>query len=78
MNTETVTFGLFFFCKFLYNYGYCKEITKCSEFILIMYRSLLGLKTELHEYENEIWEVSRLITQNQCPLDQVRVLCELL
>ena len=44
---------------------------------LLVYRSLLGLKTELHEYENEIWEVSRL-TQNQCPLDQVRVLYELL
>ena len=78
MNTETVTFGINFCCKFLYNYGYCKEITKCSGFIWIMYRILLGLKTELHEYENEIWEVSRLIIQNQCPLDHVRVLCELL
>ena len=45
---------------------------------LLVYKSLLGLKTELHEYENEIWEVSRLLTQNQCPLDQVRVLYELL
>ena len=32
---------------------------------LIMYRSLLGLKTELNKYETEIWEVSRVITQNQ-------------
>jgi len=39
---------------------------------LIMYRSLLGLKTELNKCENEIWEVSRVITQNQYPLDQVR------
>jgi len=45
---------------------------------LIMYRSLLGLTTELNKYENEIWEVSSVITQNQCPLGQVRVLYELL
>jgi len=45
---------------------------------LIMYRSLLGLKTELNRYENEIWEVSRVITQNRYLLDQIRVLYELL
>ena len=45
---------------------------------LIMDRSLLGLKTELNKYETEIWEVSRAITQNQSPLDQVRVFYELL
>jgi len=45
---------------------------------LIMYRSLLGLKTELNKYETEIWEVSRVITQNQCSSEQVRVLYELL
>ena len=49
-----------------------------SSTILIMYKSLLGLKTELNKYETEIWEVSRVITQNQCPLDQVRVVYELL
>ena len=38
---------------------------------LIMYRSLLGLITELNKYGNEIWEVSRVITQNQCPLHEV-------
>jgi len=31
---------------------------------LIMCRSLLGFKTELNKYENTIWEVSRVITQN--------------
>ena len=31
---------------------------------LIMYRSLLELKTELNKYKTEIWEVSRVITQN--------------
>jgi len=41
---------------------------------LIMYRSLLGLRTESNKYENEIWEVSRVITQNQCLLDQVRTI----
>ena len=45
---------------------------------LVMYRSLLGLKTELNKHETEIWEISRVITQSQCPLDQVRVLYELL
>ena len=45
---------------------------------LIMYRSLLGLKIELNKSETEIWEVSRVITQNQCPLDQVRLVYELL
>ena len=41
-------------------------------------KTYLGLKTELSEYETEIWEVSGVITQNQCPFDQVRVLYELL
>ena len=45
---------------------------------LIMYRSLLGLKTESNKYETEMWKVSRVITQNQCSSDQVRVLYELL
>ena len=45
---------------------------------LIMYRSLLGLRTELNKYETEIWEVSGVITQNQCSSDQVRVLYEIL
>jgi len=45
---------------------------------LIMYKSLLGLKIELNKYETEIWEVSKVINQNQCSSDQVRVLYELL
>jgi len=36
---------------------------------LIMYKSLLRLKTELNKYETEIWKVSRVITQKRCPLD---------
>ena len=54
--------------------GMARELQSVvSSTSLIMCRSLLGLKTELNKYENEIWEVSRVITQNQYPLDQVRV-----
>jgi len=59
--------------------GIARELQSVvSSTSFIMYRSLLRLKTELNKYETEIWEVNRVITQNQCPLDQVRVLYELL
>jgi len=59
--------------------GIARELQSVvSSTSLIMYKSLLGLKTELNKYETEIWEVSRVITQNQCPLDQVRLVYELL
>ena len=41
---------------------------------VIMYRSLLRLKTKLNEHENEIWEVSKAMTHNQCPSNQASVI----
>jgi len=77
VNTEIVTFGKIF-RSFYIIMGIARKLQSAvSSTSLIIYRSLLGLKTELNKYETEIWEVSRVITQNQCPLDQVRVLYEL-
>ena len=72
MNTEIVTFENII-TSFYIIMGIFKSSTS-----LIMYKILLGLIAELNKYENEIWEVSTVVTQNQCPLDQVRVLYELL
>ena len=78
MNAEIETFENIF-RSFYIIMGIARKLQSVvSSTSLLVYKSLLGLKTELHEYENEIWEVSRLLTQNQCPLDQVRVLYELL
>jgi len=78
VNTEIVAFGNIF-KSFYIIMGIARKLQSVvSSTSLIMYKSLLGLKTELNKYENEIWEVSRVIIQNQCPLDQVRVLYELL
>ena len=78
MNAEIETFENIF-RSFYIIMGITRKLQSVlSSTSLLVYRSLFGLKTELHEYENEIWEVSRLLTQNQCPLDQVRVLYELL
>jgi len=41
---------------------------------VIMNKSLLGLKTKLNEHENEIWEVSKVMTQNQCSSNQAGVI----
>ena len=78
MNAEIETFENIF-RSFYIIMGIARKLQSVvSSISVIMCRSLLGLKTKLNEHENEIWEVSRLIIQNQCPLDHVRVLCELL
>jgi len=78
VNTEIATFENIF-NSFYIIVGVSRKLQiVVSSTSLIMYRSLLGLKTELNKYENKFWEVSRVITQNQCPLDQVTVTYELL
>jgi len=55
--------------------GIAKQLPSLVSSIgLIMYRSLLGLKTKLNEHENKIWEVSRIMTQNQCPSNQAGII----
>ena len=55
--------------------GIAKQLPSLvSSTSLIMYRSLLGLKTKLNKHENEIWEVSRVMTQNQCPSNQAGII----
>ena len=41
---------------------------------VIMYKSLFGLKTKLNEHKNEIWEVSKAMTHNQCLSNQASVI----
>jgi len=78
VNTEIVTVGNIFRSFYIIMGIERKLQSVVSSTSLSMYISFLGLKTELNKYENEIWEVSRVITQNRCHLDQVRVLYELL
>jgi len=54
-----------YYPKSLHNYGYCKEITKFSEFknLHFVYKLTWVGKTELNGHENEIGEVKRLMTQ---------------
>ena len=58
MNAEIVTFRNIF-RSFYIIMGIARKLQSVvSSTILIIYRSLLGLKTKLNEHENEIWEVS--------------------
>jgi len=64
-----------YFQTFLYIMGIGRKLQSVvSSTSVIMYRSLLGLKTKLSEHENEIWEVSRVLTQNQYPSNQAGVI----
>jgi len=64
VNTEIMTFENIIRSFYIIMVIARKLQSAMSSTSLIMYKSLLGLKTELNKYENAIWEVSRVITQN--------------
>ena len=74
---EITTFGFIFIRSFYLIMGIAKQLPiLVNSTSLIIYRSLLGLKTKLNEHENEIWKVSRVMTQNLCPLNQASIICD--